>query len=153
MTIARGLRRSAAYLALGTSVLGCYGLFPADNAYTIVNRTTVPVVLVDKESVSVVAACSERTLGYSEATWGGNGWGGKTDAGGRYVPVVEPVPPDAWVLPAQYVYQPFEGPMVVRMVVASWGVGRDLKEDSSCEGLPPASATPVPASAPAPSLP
>jgi hypothetical protein len=58
-----------ALVVLATAVVGCWGFATPDSAFTVVNRTTVPVVVEDDGSVSVVAACSERTLDWHN-TWG-----------------------------------------------------------------------------------
>ena len=43
MATVRAISQAAAYLAVSMTVLGCWGLVPAQNAYTIVNRTTACV--------------------------------------------------------------------------------------------------------------
>jgi hypothetical protein len=106
----------------------------------VVNRTTAPVVVADHGSVSVVAACSERTLG-----WHGS-WGGDPD----YRPVVEPVPPGAWTLPTSDIDQPIEGPLVRRVVVTKSDVGQTADGNAPCDGVPPAS--PASTSAPGSSI-
>ena len=144
MRLSGSFARLGGIAVLGTTIAGCsYGFPPAHDAFTVVNRTTVPVVVADHGSVSVVAACSERTL-----AWHGS-WGGDSD----YKPVAEPIPSGAWVLPASDVEQPIEGPLVVRVVVTKSEVGESADGNAPCDGVPPASPTDSPGAAPTPPRP
>lgn len=135
--------RASALVPVALSVAACWGIVQPDNAFTIVNRTTVPVVVEDGGSVSVVQPCSQRTLG-----WAGT-WGGTRDVYNGYKPVAEPVPPGAWVLPREDVPRVFEGPSVRTVVVTSAKVGDTALNgapdpNAPCEGTPPPSPTPSP---------
>jgi hypothetical protein len=137
--------RASALVLVALAVAACWGIFQPDNAFTIVNRTTVPVVVEDDGSVSVVQPCAQRTLG-----WAGT-WGGHRDAySNAYTPVAEPVPSGAWVLPRENVPRVFEGPSVDTVVVTTTKVGDEpLKyggpdPNAPCEGTPPPSPTPSP---------
>jgi hypothetical protein len=142
--VAGAVGRLGALFVLGTTVLGCYGFPQAQDAFTVVNRTTVPVVVADGGSVSVVAACSERTLGW-HGTWGG---------GSDYKPVAGPVPSGAWALPTSDVApEPFEGPLVRRVVITKSEVGESADSNAPCDGVPPPSPTPTPSLAPTASMP
>lgn len=128
MNLARGVAGLAAAAAAAAAVAGC---FPTgDSAFTVINRTTVPIVVVDWKSVSVVAACSERTIAW-HGTWGGND---------RYEPVAEPVPAGAWTLPAANLApEVIEGPVVRQVVVTSAGVTENGDRNAPCDGPPPPS--------------
>ena len=131
------VRRLGALLVVAASVVGCYGVPPAHDAFTVVNRTTVPVVVADGGSVSIVAACSERTLGW-HGTWGGDD---------QYRPVAEPIPAGAWVLPpSQVAPEPLEGPLVRRVVVNKLEIGEAADSSLPCDGTPPGTSAPIPRS-------
>lgn len=126
MSVTRGLLRVAVAALAALSVAGCWG----ESAFTVTNRTTTPVVVVDWKSVSVVAACSERTIGW-HGTWGG---------GADYKPIAEPVPSGAWTMPADDVpLGPMEGSIVRQVVVTSAGVSENGDRNAPCDGPPPPS--------------
>jgi hypothetical protein len=94
---------------------------------TYVNRTPVPLVVVDGESRSVIAACSQRSLGWS-GTWGGT-----------HAP--EAAPPDAVAVSASWL-RVAEAPPTLSVVVSAAGVRADSPgwpdpQDIPCEGRPP----------------
>jgi hypothetical protein len=93
---------------------------------TYINRTTVPVAVVDRDSRTIIPACSERTLGWSN-TWGGN-----------HGP--EPLPSGAFVVSADGYRVPADALPTITIVIvkdpALLAGGRD-PEDIPCEGAPP----------------
>jgi len=132
-TTRRRLRRlaGATLFGLPTGVLLVLAALVLDHAcltgpgLTYVNRTTVPIAVVDRESRSIVAACTQRTLGWS------NTWGGNHDP--------EPLPSGAFLVSAEGYHVPADALPTITIVIASDPtvlVGEPDPQDIPCQGVP-----------------
>ena len=107
---------------------------------TYVNRTTVPIAVVDHGSRSIVGACSERTLRWS------NSWGGDPSTG---VPSAEPLPPGAYEVSAENFRPAPDGVFKVTVIITKVRIGQaygDMPDPRGipCEGVPPPRPSPSP---------
>lgn len=114
---------------------------------TYINKTTVPIAIVDHESRSIVAPCSERTIGWS------NTWGGDRSTGS---PRAEPLPADAYVLSVDSYRPAVDGALRLTFVVTRVGIvqvrgGMSDPRNLPCEGAPPPRPSPRPSSSASPS--
>jgi hypothetical protein len=92
---------------------------------TYVNRTTVPIAVVDRDSRTIVPPCSERTIGWLN-TWGGN-----------HSP--EPMPPGAFVVSAESYRVPADALPTITIVIAKDPALIQREPDPQnipCEGVP-----------------
>jgi len=120
VTHARLGRRPSASLVLGlitAAIAGCQG---DHGTLVVLNRTTVPVVLVQSgytDSTLVVEPCSERTIIWNRV-WGGEGPSGNWP--------YDPVPADAFTmpLPGDWLRIPMEqGSVEATLLVTPDGIG------------------------------
>jgi hypothetical protein len=129
----RRLRRlaGATLLALPIGVLLVVAALVVDHAcltgpgLTYVNRTAVPIAVVDRDSRSIVAPCAQRTLGWS------NTWGGNHDP--------EPLPSGAFVVSAEGYRVPADALPTITIVIASDPAllaGTPDPQDVPCQGIP-----------------
>ena len=125
-----------AFLALPAVLSGC----ATQSELTFVNRTTVPIAVVDGGSRSIVAACSNRSIQLH------NTWGGDANTG---LPVSEPLPANAYVLSAQPWHVQADGTLTATVVIAANYLGdkfdgMPVDLEAACNGVPPPPASPPP---------
>jgi hypothetical protein len=139
----------ASLLIVGLILVAVYTMFSGGpSGLTYINKTTVPIAIVDHESRSIIAPCSERTIGWH------NSWGGDPSTG---KPRAEPLPADAYMVSVDG-YRPAVDSalrltfVVTRVRIAQIGDGMADPRNLPCEGVPPARPSPsaLPPASPSP---
>jgi hypothetical protein len=126
-------------VAGGVAIVGLFGLAVyltisgGGSGLTYVNKTTVPIAIVDQGSRSIVGPCSQRTIKWN------NSWGGNPSTG---LPNAEPMPADAYILSAEGHRPPPDAmpsvtTFITRVQILEVHEGMPDLRDLPCEGTPP----------------